>query len=277
MTFRYDLHSHSTRSDGLFAPADVVRRAAQRGVEVFALTDHDEVAGIAEARAAAAEAGITFICGSELSVSVDDQTVHVVALGIDPDNAALVDGLAAVRAGRDSRARRMAESLARAGLGGAYEGARKYVTSERLISRTHFARWLVEAGHVRDVKEAFSRFLTRGNPGYVRHEWATLEQAVGWIRGAGGQAVIAHPGRYKLSGSAMRRLLADFADLGGDAIEVLSPSHTSAQSAQYAGLARAYGLKASMGSDWHGPGESHVDLGDLAALPAGVTPVWASW
>lgn len=277
MTLRYDLHAHSTASDGLLAPAQVVQRAARRGVDVLALTDHDEVAGLAEARAAAAEAGIAFVCGAELSVSLDEQTVHVVALGIDPEDAALAGGLEEIRTGRDTRARRIAESLARAGVGGAYEGARKYVTSERLVSRTHFARWLVEAGYVRDVKEAFSRFLTRGNPGYVRHAWATLPQAVGWIHGAGGQAVIAHPGRYKLGETGTRRLLGEFADLGGDAIEVLSSSHSSAQNAHFAGLARAFGLKASVGSDWHGPGESAFDLGDMSALPAGVVPVWATW
>ncbi len=277
MTLRYDLHSHSTRSDGLFAPADVVRRAAQRGVDVFALTDHDEVAGIPEAQAAAVGAGITLVCGAELSVSFEDQTIHVIALRIEPDNEALTDGLAAIRSGRDSRARRIGESLARAGIGGAYEGACKYVTNERLVSRTHFARWLIEVGHVRDIKEAFRRFLTPGKPGYVRHEWATLAQAVGWIHGAGGQAVIAHPGRYKLTATGMRGLLGEFTELGGNAIEVLSPSHSHAQSTQFASLARAYGLKGSMGSDWHGPGESHLDLGDLPGLPAGVTPVWADW
>src|SRR4051812_19348578 len=179
---RYDLHCHSTVSDGLLPPSAVVARAAARGVDVLALTDHDETGGLAEARLAAAEAGITFIDGAELSVSWEDLTIHVVALGIDPDNPTLAEGLATIRSGRASRARRIAASLAACGIGGAYEGAMKYMTSERLISRTHFARYLVEAGYANEVKDVFKRFLTEGKPGYVAHEWATLPQAVEWIQ-----------------------------------------------------------------------------------------------
>lgn len=274
---RYDLHCHSTRSDGLLAPADVIRRAAERGVEVIALTDHDEVAGLAEARSAARDAGIQFVDGSEVSVTWRGDTVHIVALGIDPANAELAGGLADVRSGRDARARRIGEALGRAGISDAFEGALGYVTSERLISRTHFARFLIEAGHVRDLKEAFKRYLTTGKPGYVPHAWATLAEVVGWIHGAGGQAVIAHPGRYKLTASGLRALLAEFRDLGGDALEVVSPSHTPAQYTEFATLARTYGLKASCGTDFHGPGESRLDFGELPPLPAGVDPVWSTW
>ncbi len=274
---RYDLHCHSTRSDGLLEPGQVVRRAAQRGVDVLALTDHDDTAGLAEAAEAARSAGIAFVPGAELSVSWEEHTIHIVALGIDPQHPALSAGLAAIRAGRDARARRIAESLERAGIGGAWDGARKYVTSERLMSRTHFARFLVEAGHVRDMKDVFSRYLARGLPGYVEHAWATLGDAVGWIKAAGGHAVLAHPGRYKVGSDGLRRLLGEFRDLGGEAVEVLSASHTSAQVAQFAALARLHGLAASTGSDYHGPGESWLDLGDLPPLPAGTTPVWSLW
>lgn len=274
---RYDLHCHSTFSDGLVRPADVVRRAALRGVDVLALTDHDETAGLDEAAGAAREAGIVLVPGAELSVSWDDHTIHVVALGIDAANPALQRGLAAVRDGRDARARRIAAALADAGIPGAWEGARRYVTSERLISRTHFARYLVEAGYCRETRDVFDRYLVRGRPGYVQHAWATLGDAVGWIHGAGGQAVIAHPGRYKVDATGMRRLLAEFRDHGGDAIEVLSPSHNAAQVAQFAALARLHGLAASTGSDWHGPGESWLDLGDLPPLPGGTVPVWKDW
>jgi predicted metal-dependent phosphoesterase TrpH len=274
---RYDLHCHSTYSDGLLPPAEVVRLAASCRVDVLALTDHDETAGLAEARAAAQEAGITLVNGAELSVTWEGQTIHVVALGIDPANATLCAGLADVRSGRDSRARRIADSLAAAGIPDALEGARAYVTSEPLISRTHFARFLAETGHVRDVKEAFKRFLTLGKPGYVPHAWAALPEALSWIRAAGGDAVIAHPGRYKISTADMRRLLAEFRDNGGAAIEVLSPSHTPAQNEQYATLARVFGLKGSCGSDYHGPGESWMEFGDLPPLPAGTTPVWSDW
>ncbi|MFO1314876.1 MAG: 3',5'-nucleoside bisphosphate phosphatase [Burkholderiales bacterium] len=274
---RYDLHAHSTYSDGLLAPAALVERAAARGVDVLALTDHDDTGGLAEAAAAAAACGLTLVAGAELSVSWEVHTIHVVALNIDPANRTLDDGLAAIRSGRDARARRIAESLARAGIAGAYEGARRYVTSDRLISRTHFARFLVEAGHAREAKDVFKRFLTVGKPGYVVHAWASLPDAVAWIHAAGGLAVLAHPGRYRVTATGMRRLLGDFRDAGGDAIEVLSPSHTAAQSAQFATHARTFGLMASAGSDYHGPGESWLDLGDLPDLPAGVVPVWSGW
>ena len=274
---RYDLHCHSTHSDGLLAPAAIVARAADRGVDVLALTDHDEVSGLAEARAAAAAARITLVAGTELSVSWQSLTLHVVGLGIDPSNVDLATGLLAIRAGRLLRARRIADALAEAGICGAYEGARSLATSDRLISRTHFARFLVDAGHASDVKSVFNRFLVSGKPGYVAHAWATLRDAVGWITGAGGQAVLAHPGRYKLGRSGMRRLLAEFRDAGGEAIEVLSPSHTPEQIAAFAGHARVFGLMASGGSDYHGPGESWMDLGGLPDMPTGVVPVWNRW
>jgi predicted metal-dependent phosphoesterase TrpH len=274
---RFDLHCHSTHSDGLLAPAAVVARAAERGVDVLALTDHDEVSGLAEAREAADAGGITLVCGSELSVSWGNVTIHVVALGIDPQNAALLEGLEAIRSGRSARARRIADALARAGIPGAFEGAMKYVTSERLVSRTHFARFLVEAGYARETRDVFKRYLTRGKPGYVAHEWATLAQAVDWIHAAGGQAVIAHPGRYDVSATGMRRLLSEFCDLGGDALEVLSSSHSPAQAADFATHARVHGLRGSCGSDWHGPEESWLDLGSMPDLPVGVVPVWKDW
>ena len=273
----YDLHCHSTHSDGLLTPSAVVARAAARGVDVLALTDHDEVSGLPEAQAAATEAGIELVCGAELSVSWDDHTLHVVALRIDPGNAELNEGLEAIRVGRASRARRIGDALAAAGIKGAFEGAMKYVTSERLVSRTHFARYLVEAGFARETKDVFKRYLTRGNPGYVPHPWAALSEAVGWIHAAGGQAVLAHPGRYKISNAGMRRLLGEFCDLGGDAIEVLSSSHTQAQYVEFATYARAFELKGSCGSDWHGPGESWMEFGELPELPHGVVPVWAGW
>jgi len=273
----YDLHCHSTCSDGLLAPAAVAARAASRGVDVLALTDHDEVSGLAEARTAAAAAGMDFVCGTELSVSWEDLTVHIVGLQIDPANPTLCAGLEAIRAGRATRARRMADALAAAGIPGAYEGALRFVTSERLVSRTHFARFLVAAGHARDIKEVFRRYLVPGKPGHVAHAWATLGQAIDWIHAAGGQAVVAHPGRYKVGPGGMRRLLGEFRDAGGDAIEVLTSAHTPAQYTEFATKCRVFGLSASSGSDYHGPAESSVDLGDLPPLPAGVVPVWKDW
>lgn len=274
---RYDLHSHSTCSDGVLTPTALVQRAAERGVEVLALTDHDEVAGLEEAHAAAREAGIMLVSGTEVSVTWQGETIHVVGLRVDPANRDLDAGLAAVRSGRDSRARDIGDALAVAGIPEAFEGALAYVTSERLVSRTHFARFLVEAGHVRDINDAFRRYLGSGKPGYVPHSWASLQQAVGWIHAAGGQAVIAHPGRYKLGEASMRELLAEFRDRGGDALEVVSPSHTPRQYAEYATLARAFGLTCSCGTDFHGPGESRFDFGELPELPNGAEPVWRAW
>lgn len=271
---RIDLHCHSTVSDGLLAPADVVRRAAAQGVTMLALTDHDDLDGLEAAAAAAGELGIAFVPGVEVSVTWRNHTIHVVGLGIDAGNADLCHGLEALRQGREERARRMGESLARAGIAGAFEGALRLAGSPRLLSRTHFARFLVEQGCARDVKRVFRRFLIRGRPGYVPHQWAGLEQAVAWIRGAGGVAVLAHPGRYEIGKATLGALLGEFKDLGGAAIEVVSGSHAPHQTAEFARHAVAFGLLASAGSDFHGPGESYFDLGRLPDLPAGCTPVW---
>ncbi|HVE49091.1 MAG TPA: PHP domain-containing protein [Casimicrobiaceae bacterium] len=274
---RYDLHSHSTFSDGILAPSALVGRAIDQDVDVLALTDHDDTAGLDEAMRTAEGTNLELVPGAELSVSWDDLTVHVVALRIDPDNPMLVEGLATIRSGRDGRARRIAAALEREGVSGAWEGALRYVTSERLISRAHFARYLVEAGYVKSMKDVFKRYLAQGLPGYVEHRWASLGDAIGWIHAAGGDAVLAHPGRYRTMPGGMRRLIAEFKDRGGDAIEIISPSHDAADVTRFAGFARTHGLRGSVGSDFHGPDESFVDLGDCADLPAGIEPVWARW
>ena len=274
---RYDLHCHSTVSDGTLTPSGVVARAALRGVDVLALTDHDEIGGLDEAREAAARAGIGFIDGVELSVSWRDLTLHIVGLGVDPRSPALLEGMHRIRSGRIGRARQMGEALEKAGIPGAFEGAVRYAANEQLLSRTHFARFLVESGHVRDVQEVFKRFLTPGKPGYVEHVWASLADAIGWIQGAGGQAVLAHPGRYKTDRAGMQALLSEFKAIGGEAIEVLTSSHTPAQYDEYAALALRFGFMASVGSDYHGPGESWMDFGELPPLPPGLTPVWSTW
>lgn len=274
---RYDLHSHSTHSDGLLTPAELVQRAAQRGVDVLALTDHDELSGLDEARVAAREAGLRLVDGAELSVSWRGVTLHVLALRIDPDCPELRDGLATIREGRSGRARRIGDALEAAGIPDAYAGALRYVTSEGLISRTHFARFLVETGHVRETRDVFKRYLVPGKPGHVDHAWANLQDAIAWIHAAAGRVVLAHPGRYKLNATGLRELLGEFCDGGGDGIEVVSPSHSAAQIADFARHARKFGFLASSGSDYHGPGESHVDLGDMPPLPFGLTPVWQDW
>lgn len=270
-----DLHCHSTVSDGLLAPAELVRRASGNGVELLALTDHDEIGGLAEADAAAQQAEMRFVSGVEISVSWgDDQTVHIVGLGFDAAYEPLVQGLARVRSGRDSRAQRIAAELDKVGIHGAYEGALRYAGNPALISRSHFARYIVELGHAKEVKNVFDWWLAKGKPGYVAHPWATMEDALAWIAGAGGVAVVAHPGRYRLSRGEMGEMLSKFKELSGVGIEVLSGSHNEEHVKEYAHLARHYGFLASRGSDFHGPGESWVDLGRLPDLPGDLQPVW---
>ncbi|WP_324780877.1 3',5'-nucleoside bisphosphate phosphatase [Thiobacillus sedimenti] len=271
-----DLHCHSNVSDGVLPPAEVVLRAAANGVHALALTDHDDVGGIAAAQATADRVGVTLIPGVEVSVTWSGHTVHIVGLRIDPSHPALADGLGEIRRGRMARARRMADDLAQAGIAGAYEGAYAYAVNKQMVGRTHFARWLVAQGHAPDVRSAFRRFLTRGNPGYVEHQWTTLENAVDWIRASGGVAVIAHPGRYPLDACSLHRLLDAFRAAGGEGIEVITGSHHPSEFGKFADLARAFGLKASRGADFHAPGEG-VDIGRLPALPHYCKPVWQGW
>ncbi|UUX95153.1 3',5'-nucleoside bisphosphate phosphatase [Aquabacterium sp. J223] len=270
-----DLHSHSVVSDGTLTPEALAERAHRNGVQLWSLTDHDELAGQHRAAAAARRLGLAYLCGVEISVSFASETVHIVGLGIDPDDPTLVQGLAATRDGRDRRARLMADALAQAGVPGAYEGALRFAGNPALISRTHVARHLVETGVCRDTGEVFRRFLVPGQPGYVPHRWAALDAAVGWIRGAGGVAVLAHPGRYQRLGSLGEHALFEaFQAAGGEAVEVVTGSHSPDQYATYAELARQRGLMASRGSDFHSPQESRVDLGGLPPLPATLVPVW---
>jgi 3',5'-nucleoside bisphosphate phosphatase len=273
----YDLHCHSTASDGLLAPAELVRRAAANGVDILALTDHDEVCGLAEARAQAAALNLRFVDGVEVSISWGGITIHVVGLNIDPDNQQLQNGLHGIRQGRAERAKKMAEDLARVGIPGSLEGAYAYVENPNLIGRTHFARFLAEKRYVNDVKSAFQHYLVSGKPGYVPHQWATLEQALAYIKAGGGIPVVAHPGRYKLTRAEMRKFLGEFRDGGGAGIEVITSSHTAEQFLEYAMLAKEFGFLASRGSDFHGPGESRVDLGKLPDLAADLKPVWHDW
>lgn len=272
--FNADLHCHSTASDGTLPPAAVVRRAQANGVDLLALTDHDELLGLAEAAAEAADIGLRFVPGVEISVSWLDQTLHIVGLGVDPANEALVAGLAQVRGGRDGRAMRIGDELARIGIAGAFEGALRYAGNPALLSRAHFARYLVEVGVAKNVHDVFLHYLARGKPGYVEHVWATLEDALGWIKGAGGLAVIAHPGRYRLGNAEMHILFEQFRDLGGEAVEVSCGAHDGGQLLAFARMARKYGLLASRASDFHGPEDSPIDLGRASPLPPDLTPVW---
>jgi 3',5'-nucleoside bisphosphate phosphatase len=275
-----DLHSHSTASDGTLSAEALAARAKANGVELWALTDHDELRGLPAARAAAHAAGVAFVDGIEISVTFAGTTVHILGLGIAPDNDELLAGIAGVRAGRELRAKQMGDGLAMVGIKGAYEGAVKLAPNPDLVSRTHFGRFLIASGVAPDMHAVFRRYLTEGKPGYVEHRWARLGEAVRWIRAAGGVAVIAHPGRYKFTPTEEYALFSEFQAHGGEGVEVVTGSHHAGDIAKYTEMALEFGLLASRGSDFHDPGESRLDLGLLPGqlqLSPRLTPVWSRW
>lgn len=276
---RYDLHSHSNLSDGTLAPAVLVGEAHSAGVNVLSLTDHDVTEGLAGAQAAAEPLGLRIVPGVEISATWNALTVHVVGLNIDPGNMPLQDGLAALRAYRTERAIEIGRRLAKHRIPDVYDGAAR-LASGPIVSRTHFARYLVSIGYANSMAQAFKRYLSRGTPGHVPSRWAPLAEAIGWIRGAGGVAVLAHPARYRLSSGKLRNLLADFRECGGQAIEVVCGNHTADETAHLATLARDFGFAASLGSDYHGPeasGPGWGGFGRLAPLPGDLAPVWSLW
>ena len=269
-----DLHCHSLVSDGTLTPEALAARAKANGVQLWALTDHDEIGGQQRARDAALREGLAYLTGTEISVTFAGVTVHIVGLGFDADDAALREGLARTRGGRQQRAREMAAGLAKVGIDGAFEGALPYVGNPELISRTHFARFLVERGICADTSEVFRRYLVEGKPGFVPHRWAALGDAVRWITQAGGVAVIAHPARYKFTPTEEYALFSEFKAHGGRGVEVVTGSHSAAEALRYAETAVEFELLASRGSDFHSPSESRIDLGTLPDLPGPLTPVW---
>jgi predicted metal-dependent phosphoesterase TrpH len=273
----YDLHNHSTRSDGLLSPTALIELATRTGTEALALTDHDTVDGVEEAATAAARVGLVFVPGVEISVSWGETTLHVVGLQVDPSSSVLRAGLESIRSGRLERARRIAQALEKVGFEGTFEAALALAQDERVLSRTHFARHLAERGVVRDTQQAFDKYLAKGKPAFVPHRWAGLEEAVGWIRGSGGVAVLAHPGRYDLKPMMREELLKQFGTFGGEAIEVVTGSHRPEEYALWQREALAHGFMASRGADFHGPGESPYQPGTLPALHASLTPVWSKW
>ncbi|MDP3138663.1 MAG: 3',5'-nucleoside bisphosphate phosphatase [Burkholderiaceae bacterium] len=269
-----DLHCHSVVSDGTLTPEELAARAKANGVELWSLTDHDEIGGQRRAAQAAHAQGLKYITGTEISVTFANTTVHIVGLGFDAEDPRMLQGLHDTRGGRGKRAMEMSDDLARVGIHGAYEGALKFVGNPELISRTHFARHLVESGVCKDTSEVFRKYLTEGKPGFVPHRWATLRDAVAWITQTGGVAVIAHPGRYNFTPNEEFALFSEFKMHGGRAVEVITGSHTPQEYLKYADTAREFSLAASCGSDFHSPDESRVDLGSLPRLPADLTPVW---
>jgi predicted metal-dependent phosphoesterase TrpH len=273
-TINADLHCHSVVSDGTLTPEALACRAHANGVQIWSLTDHDEIGGQERAKKAAEDLGMQYISGVEISVTWSSQTVHIVGLGIDHTNAALVEGLYQTRTGRSKRAKAISAQLDQIGIKNAYEGALQFVGNPELVSRTHFARFLVDSGVCKDTNEVFANYLVEGKPGYVGHEWANLTDAVNWITQAGGIAVIAHPGRYNYTSLQLDELYSQFKDMGGRGIEVVTGSHTKDEYKTFAKVALQYGFLASRGSDFHSPTESHVDLGTLPDLPSQLQPVW---
>ena len=271
-----DLHCHSVLSDGTLTPEALAERARANGVDLWSLTDHDELGGQQRAQAAAQAQGMGYLTGVEISVTFIDTTVHIVGLGFDAEDPRIVQGLADTRDGRGPRARAMGEQLAKVGIEGAYEGALRYVGNPRLISRTHFARFLVDSGVCRDTQEVFRRYLTEGKPGFVPHQWAKLGDAVHWVTQSGGIAVIAHPARYRFTPNEEYALFSEFKELGGRGVDVVTGSHSAAEAVKYADTAQEFGLLCSRGSDFHSPEESYTDLGTLPPLPDHLPTVWSA-
>jgi len=269
----YDLHTHTTASDGSLSPVELVAHASECGTDVLAVTDHDITDGISEAIVAANDAQITFVPGIEISVTWLHQTIHVVGLHIDPENIELQNGIKKLQDYRNERAEKISLKLEKAGIPGALEAARR-IAKGKILSRTHFAHFLVEQGLAPSMKQVFKKYLVRNKPGYVSDEWADLEEAVAWIRASGGLAVIAHPARYQLSANKMRQMLAAFRDCGGVAIEVVSGSHGASDIQRFTHVAEYFGLYASRGSDYHGKETAYADPRRLPALPEGCRPIW---
>lgn len=272
----YDLHSHSTESDGSLSPTALVRAAKLAGVQVLALTDHDTTEGLWEAREEATRSGLELILGVEISVTWGRSTVHILGLDINPDYAPLQVGLGQLREYRNRRAEQIDQSLAKAGIHGALAGAQQFA-SGGCISRTHFAQYLVQQGYAKDVRTVFQRYLVNNKPGHVSGHWSNLEDAVAWICGAGGVAVIAHPARYRLSLTKLRQLVTEFQGYGGRGIEVVSSSHTVSENRSMGELAFRHQLLASCGSDFHGPEHHWAQLGRIPPLPSTCKPVWEEW
>jgi predicted metal-dependent phosphoesterase TrpH len=269
----YDLHCHSTASDGALSPTDLIRRAHEQGVTTLALTDHDTTAGLTEARIAATASGIRLIPGIELSTTWQDKCFHIVGLGIDPAYDPLVQATQNLQTVRLERAEKIAHKLEKKRIPGALEAV-KQAAGDSMITRTHFADFLLSQHHVSTQQEAFDRYLARGKPAYVSTTWAELEQAIGWITGSGGVAVLAHPLRYKLTANWMKRLLTAFKEAGGQAVEVITSRINADEIKLVADYAARFELAGSIGSDFHNPENQWIELGRLAPLPPQIKPVW---
>jgi len=276
MPSNIDLHTHSNMSDGTLSPTELVQRAHNKRVKTLALTDHDSTNGLLEARKAAQPLGINLIDGVEVSVTWEKKTIHIVGLNIDPSYEPLKKGLLKLQNTRRERAQQIGVRLKKIGIPDAYE-ASKTMAGEGMITRTHFARYILQMDRASSMQNAFDRYLGQGRPGFVHTTWVDMGEAINWIVGAGGNAVIAHPLRYKLTGSWMRRLLSSFKDVGGQAIEVVCGNSNPNNIRDSANYANRFDLAGSVGSDFHSPGRVWIELGKFANLPTTVKPLWDYW
>jgi len=272
----YDLHSHSTASDGSLSPSQLVELAKDSGVDYLALTDHDGVDGINEAQIAATNNGLNLIPGIELSVSYQNKTIHIVGLQLDIEHQALCKGIVKLQNYRLWRAEEIARRLQKVGIENALDGAREFAHG-KMIGRMHFAHFLIKNGYAKDTRAVFKKYLVKNKPGHIHGEWASLEEAMEWIIGAGGVAVIAHPARYNLKRNKLKKLINEFKELGGKGIEVVSATHSTNDINTMAYHANEFNLYASVGSDFHDPKVTWNQMGKLPPLPERCKPIWNLW
>ncbi len=274
---RIDLHSHTTASDGRLEPKDLVDRALSFDIEVLAITDHDTVDGLAPAKQYVQDnqLPIKIINGIEISTVWQNKDIHIVGLNIDPDNPVLKTLIDQQKQHRVERSELIASRLEKATREGVLEEVQQ-IAGDAPITRAHFAKWLVDNGFAKNMQMVFKKYLTRNNPGYVPPNWCSMKDAVDAIHAAGGQAVLAHPGRYQLTAKWVKRLLTAFVEADGDAMEVAQPQQAQQERRNLADYAIQYKLLASQGSDFHYP-SPWMELGRNLWLPAGVEPVWKDW
>lgn len=270
---KYDLHCHSLYSDGSLTPANLILRAKEKGVTTLALTDHDTVSGISQAQQAAEEHQLNFIPGIELSCLWHKKTFHILGLNIDPNNAQLLAGTQKLQTIRFERAQKIALKLEKHKVFGAFEAVQA-AADTGMITRPHFAKYLIQQNHVNSMKEAFDRYLAQGKPAFVSTEWVDITDAIQWIKESGGIPVIAHPMRYKLTASWMRRFLNDFKKMGGQGIEIITARSSPEEIRRTLQFAKTFEFYGSVGSDFHTPDNQWVELGRLPPLPADIQPIW---
>jgi predicted metal-dependent phosphoesterase TrpH len=273
---KYDLHTHTTESDGKYTPDELITQADIAGIDVLAITDHDTTTGLAKAYQATLNKNISLIPGVELSVCWGNRSFHIVGLKINPENNLLGDNLAEHKQQRELRAIKIGEQLDKCGIPYAYDGA-KQLASDEAITRNHFARFLVNHGYAKNINDVFKRYMVKNKPGYVKTHWINMEDGINLINQSGGTAVLAHPLRYNLTGTWIRKLLTTFKQAGGLSIEIVTGNSTPNEVRIAADYARHFKLSGSVGSDFHGHENNGIHLGSLNKLPRDIAPVWESW